>query len=175
MTAPDWLARVLAAGESVAAAPPDLAADRAAVLALLRRAFDRHALDVAGPPPEFDADAALAGAQLLAVACWRQAGGDTAPPLPAREPDSPAAHLSLDVCARLLPDVYRRALASGAPLAAELEAVLRRWPLAGVLADLDGAPIVRARLRALRAPVALRRAPEPRAAGRVAAAAGAGV
>ena len=140
MTAPDWLAEVLRAGESVTDAPPDLAADRAAVLGVLRRAFQSHALDVAGPPLAFDADAAFAGAQLLATACWRQAGGDDSPPLTAREPDSPTAHLSGDVCARLLPGVYRRARAAGTALAAELEAALRRWPLAGVLADLDGGP-----------------------------------
>ena len=135
-----WLAEVLATGESITDSPPDLAADRTAVLGTLRHAFNRHALDIAGPAIPLDADAALLGAQLLAVSCWRQASGDDAPPLPVREPDSPAAHLSSDVCIRLLPGVYRRAVASGTPLAAELEAILRCWPLAGVLADLDGSP-----------------------------------
>ena len=141
--ATDWLDRTFARGESVLNQLPVLAADRAAVVACLRRAFDRHALDVAGPTLPFDPDAAFAGAEVLAVACWRQASGAAGPPLAAPEPGGPAAHLSADVTLRLLPGVYRRAVASGTSLAADLAAVLRRWPLAGVLADLDGAPATR--------------------------------
>jgi hypothetical protein len=48
------------------------------------------------------------------------------------------------VALRFLPGVYKRARVAGAgsELASELDAILRRWPLSGVLADLDGAPTV---------------------------------
>ncbi len=135
----DWLDRALFHGESVQDSAPDLAAARDAVTAVLRRAFERHTLDVAGPALAFDPNAAFAAAELLAAACWRQASGEPGPALPGLpEPGSAGAHLSADVALRLLPDVWRRAAGSG--LAAELEAVLRAWPLSGVRADLAGSP-----------------------------------
>jgi hypothetical protein len=144
MTAfPDWLARVLADGESVQTVPPELApGERPAALARLREAFDDLALDLAGPPIPFDPDAALGAAIVLARACWRLVGGDRDGRLDVgSEPTSPSVHLSADVTLRLLPSVYRRALTRDGPLAEELAAVLRRWPLSGVLADLDGGPV----------------------------------
>lgn len=136
----DWLDTVLTAGESVQDGPPDPRRERPAVFSRLRVAFDRHALDVAGPRLPFEPVTAFAAAELLAVACWRQASGDDAIPLPSLEPAGPATHLSADLTLRLLPGVYRRAVASDGPVAVELETVLRRWPLTGVLADLDGGP-----------------------------------
>src|SRR4051812_7063403 len=99
----DWLERVLTRGESVQHDPPELAAgERPAVTAVLRAAFDGHALDVAGPAVPFDPAAAEWAAVVLARACWRLASGDDADPLP---PDpggaTPAAALSADVCLRL--------------------------------------------------------------------------
>jgi hypothetical protein len=142
----DWLARVLTHGESVQLEPPpDPAGDRAAALDLLREAFDRAALDVAGTPVPFDPDAALAAAAALARACWLLVAPDEGEPaaLPvAAEPSTASAHLSVDVTFRLLPAVYRRAALRdpGAGLAAEVERLLRAWPLSGVLADLNGGP-----------------------------------
>jgi hypothetical protein len=142
----DWLSRVLTHGESVQDAPPTLSPEeRPGVLALLRAAFDDHALDVAGPPVAFEPAVAVAAAEVLARACWLLVGADendpTALTLKA-EPVSPSAQLSADVTLRFLPAVYRRAkVRSGTePLAATVEMLLRAWPLSGVLADLDGGP-----------------------------------
>src|SRR4051794_23317615 len=120
----DWLARVLAEGASVQDSPPALTAgERPAVLTDLRAAFDRHALDVAGPPVPFDPAAALGAAVVLARACWRLVGDepDEQDVLEVGcEPASPAAQLSADVTLRFLPAVFRRAKhrAPGGPLAA---------------------------------------------------------
>lgn len=141
-----WLSRVLAHGESVLDEPPHLVpAERPAVLDELRSAFERHALDVAGPPIPFDPEVAAMAATALARACWLLVGdpedGQIAIGL-ATEPSSPAAHLSADVTLRFLPAVYRRARLrepDGA-LASEVDRLLRRWSLSGVLADLDGEP-----------------------------------
>src|SRR5581483_5630300 len=53
-----------------------------------------------------------------------------------------AAHLSADLTLRLLPAIHRRARVRDVddPLAVEVAELLRRWPLSGVLADLDGPP-----------------------------------
>lgn len=143
---PRWLAAVLDRGESVQDGPPELPArDRPAVLDALRAAFDQHALDVAGPAVPFDPAAAERAALTLARACWRLVRDPDGPPLPldpGPEPATPAAHLSADLGLWLLPAVLRRARLRGDadPLAGEVEAVLRAWPLSGVLADLDGWP-----------------------------------
>jgi hypothetical protein len=107
---------------------------------LLRVAFDRHALDVAGPAVPFDPAAAVEAAVVLASACWSLVSEEPVRLKLRCEPSSPSAHLSGDVTLRLLPAVYRRAKLRAEPLAAELDALLRRWPLSGVLADLDGEP-----------------------------------
>jgi hypothetical protein len=142
-----WLTRALTHGESVQDAPPELPpGERAAVLAALRVAFEAHALDVGGPPVAFDAAAAEWAAVALARACWRLVSADDEPrPLdPGPKVATPATVLSTDVCLRFLPAVLRRARLRDpeGPLAADLGNVLRRWPLSGVLADLDGEPVV---------------------------------
>jgi hypothetical protein len=142
-----WLARVLTHGESVQDAPPELAgADRPAVLAALRLAFAMHALDVGGPLLPFDPAAAEWAAVTLARACWRLAAGDeeSLPLAPGPKAGTPAAALSADVCLRFLPAVLRRARLRDldGPLVTELGNVLRRWPLTGVLADIEEGPTV---------------------------------
>ena len=141
----NWLDRVLTRGESVQETAPALPPDeRPSVEALLRTAFDAHALDVAGPPLAFDPAAAHAAAGLLARACWLLVGTGEADSvsLALNTPHSTAAHLSADVTLRFLPAVHRRARLrdpDGA-LVAGIERVLRAWPLSGALADLDGSP-----------------------------------
>lgn len=141
-----WLARVLLHGESVQERPPALEAqERGAVLEELRTAFGRHALEVAGPAVAFHPEASLGSAVVLARACWSLASGEGEERLRLKvgcEPASASAHLSADVVLRFLPTVYRRARARDAAgrLTAELERLLRAWPLSGVLADLDGGP-----------------------------------
>lgn len=139
----DWLARVLADGESVQEAPPELAsAQRPAVTADLRAAFGRHALDVAGPPLAFDPVAAVGAAVVLARACWQLVGGDPGPLDVGAQPATASAHLSADLTLRFLAVVHRRARARSVEgeLAVGLDRLLRAWPLSGVLADLDGEP-----------------------------------
>jgi hypothetical protein len=135
-----WLKRVLEYGESVQDGPPVWRG--VDVRPLLDAAFRDHALDVAGTPVVFDLGAAKWAARLLADTCWRLTSDDPSEPVPEREPDSPAAHLSADVTLRFLPAVYRRAKARGIdhPLVPELDRVFRAWPLSGALADLDGSP-----------------------------------
>ncbi len=142
----DWLSRLLHEGESIQEAPPRLSSgEEADVIADLRAAFDRHALDVAGPRLVFDESAALGAARVVAEACWLLVGTDGTERMALKhgaEPDSPVAHLSADVTLRFLPAVYRRSRVRfpDGPLTAELDRVLREWPLSGVLADLDGSP-----------------------------------
>ena len=139
----DWFDRLLTTGESVQHAAPQLApAERAAVVARLRAAFDLHALDVAGPPVAFDPDVALRAATVLARACWLLVGTDDHEPLRLDAVATASANLSADVTLRFLPAVYRRgrAHAPDHPLVTDLDRLLRAWPLSGVLADLDGAP-----------------------------------
>jgi hypothetical protein len=139
----DWLDRVLTAGESVQNAPPQLTpVERSAVEARLHAAFDLHRLDVAGPTIAFDPDVALRAATVLAQACWQLVGGDAYEPMVLEAVATPSATLSADVTLRFLPAVYRRGRSHepGHPLVAELDRLLRAWPLSGVLADLAGAP-----------------------------------
>ena len=142
----DWITRVLNEGESVQVGPPlEVAAERGPLHALLATAFNAQALDVAGSPISFDERTARAAAYLLARACWRLVAPEGDEPLPLEldaEPLSPSAHLSADVTLRFLPAVLHRAALRDAAgeLVAEIERVLRAWPLSGVLADLDGTP-----------------------------------
>jgi hypothetical protein len=140
---PAWLNELLTTGESVMHGPPVCASgDRTAALTLLRTDFARYALDVAGPPLDFDPAAALTAAEQVGSACWRLVTGETAPRFAAGEPASRAAHLSADVTLRFLPAVVRRARRRPPEdtLTAELTELLGRWPLSGVLADLNEPP-----------------------------------
>src|SRR5262245_27554919 len=133
----DWLDRVLTDGAAVLAGPPDARPDDGAAVAVLARAYAAHALDVAGPPLPFDAATATAAAHALADACWRLVSAEAVATARLPEPATPAAHLSADLTLRLLPAVLHRARLRGdGPLVDDLAALLRRWPLSGVLADL---------------------------------------
>jgi hypothetical protein len=142
------LVRSLLEGSVRLREPPLLRADEHEVVGLLGTAFDDHRLDVAGPPLPFAADCALRAAEFLAWSCWflLHRGGEAAEverclaDLPA--PRSAAEHLSADLLFRFLPQVHRRARAVDPedPLTRRLEDTLRRWPLSGVLADLDNPP-----------------------------------
>jgi hypothetical protein len=143
----DWLDHLLTIGEAVMDGPPAVPpAERDAALDVLDRHYRLHALDVAGPPLPFEPAVALAAAEQVAVACWRLLTPEDGTPLrlAAREPGSPAAHLSADLTLRFLPAVHLRARlrAAGDPLVADVAELLRRWPLSGVLADLGGPPAI---------------------------------
>jgi hypothetical protein len=140
-----WLERVLVHGESVQSeAPPDERQDDPEIRSLLEAAYRRHVANVAGPPLPFQMETALHAARILAEACWACASSSefaSSPPWQ-REPKATIEHLSADLLFRFLPGVWKRAKArdSESPLCVTLEAMLRRWPLSGVLADLDGEP-----------------------------------
>ncbi|MCE9560701.1 MAG: hypothetical protein K8U57_01475 [Planctomycetes bacterium] len=139
----DWLKRLLTHGESVQDTPPSPITGSAAEESLLRAAFITHSLDIAGPALTFDAAAACGAAKVLAQACWFLVGGtDERVTLSLTSEQSPAAHLSADVTLRFLRAVYRRARfrEPDGELTRQLDALLRAWPLSGVLADLDGSP-----------------------------------
>ena len=123
-------------------------AGRGEAIALLGSAFEDHRLDVAGPPIAFDAEAALAAAELVRQGCWFLVNRDEPAEAMARRlaippgPRSASDHLSSDLTLRFLPRVDRRAraLAPGDRLPKILADVFRRFPLSGVLSDLDPGP-----------------------------------
>jgi hypothetical protein len=130
--------------------PPRLdPSERDPVLAYLREAFRDHLLDVAGPPLSFVPAVGLRVIEWTAWACWflvHRGEPDQAveSALPIFSPGAaPAEHATADVVLRLLPQVHRRARAASPrdPLTLRVEELLRRWPLSGVLADLDEPPL----------------------------------
>lgn len=145
-----FLERLFAAGSAAFVEAPRTAEgpERAAAAAVLRRAFEADRLDLAGPPLPFDEKTALAAAEWTRRACWFLVSRDepaeeveralAAPPLPR----SAAEHAAGDLTFRYLPTVHRRAraIAPDDPLARRLAEALRRWPLSGVLADVEGPP-----------------------------------
>lgn len=139
-----WLSRVLSEGISdQAAAPAFTASDDEQALASLRTAFDRCALDVAGPELAFQPLIGLPAAKFLANASWAYVAHAEEVELAWKvEPQTPSDHLSADVVWRFLPTLLRRAKLRNAesPLVQSLKTVLCRWPLSGVLADLEEAP-----------------------------------
>ncbi len=128
-------------------APPGEPADEAAIREL-GRAFAIRRLEVAGPLVAFDPAVALAAGELVRRACWALVNRGERPEDLARalrmplDPITPGHHLSADVVFRFLPQVHRRArgIDPSDSLAVGLAELLRRWPLSGVLADLDDGP-----------------------------------
>jgi hypothetical protein len=145
-----FVRQFLRQGSARLSAPPrPHPGERDAVVAELRAAFDDHLLDIAGPPPAFAPAVALRAAEWAARACWLLLNrGESAEQieraLPVFGPGPDAAdHASADVVLRLLAGAHRRARAADPrdALAARLEDLLRRWPLSGVLADIDAPPL----------------------------------
>lgn len=117
--------------------------------ALLRRAFADYRLSIAGPLIPFDATIALAAAAFVEHACWFLVS--RAEPVEELEqclvlsgaPHGPAQHLSADLVLRFVAQIHRRARARDSTdrLTVRLAEVLRRWPLSGVLADVEEGPL----------------------------------
>ncbi len=141
-----FLRGVVDAGRLVLREPLPAQADPGAA-PLLREAFERVALTVAGPPIAFDAAVALAAARVLYHAAWcflvPNDAVDSAALTMTGDPARPSHHLSADVALRYLPALYRRtrALRPGDELIGHLAELLRRWPLSGVLGDVAGPPL----------------------------------
>jgi hypothetical protein len=145
----EFLDRLLSEGRIVFRGPPgpaDHGDGRAA--AVLGRAFDAYRLDVAGPPIDFDPAVAVEAGELVRQASWALVSrGDRAEDLAprlrmSRRPASPSHHLSADLALRFLPQLHRRARSfdPADPIVPMLAAVLRRWPLSGVLSGVDEGP-----------------------------------
>jgi hypothetical protein len=105
---------------------------------------------VAGDLIPFSPTVGLRAVELLAWSCWfllnrAEPAHEIDRRLPVLTPARSASeHLSADLLFRFLPQVHRRARAANPrdPLTLRLEDTLRRWPLSGVLAELDDPPLV---------------------------------
>ena len=119
-------------------------------VSILAEAYATLALSVAGPPVTFDPRIACEAAELVRQASWalvsreervvdlkRRLRMSTAPA-------SPAQHLSADLMLRYVPQILGRARAIDPtdPVIAILGDLLRRWPLSGVLSDVEEGPLV---------------------------------
>jgi hypothetical protein len=141
---------LLQEGSARLSEPPRLhPGERDAVVSALHDAYRDHLLDVAGTPPPFAPAVALRAIEWTARACWLllhrgATASEVESDLPLFQPGPDAGdHASADVVLRLLASVHRRARATDPAdaLAARLEELLRRWPLSGVLADIDAPPL----------------------------------
>ncbi len=150
----DFLSRLLHEGSVVfreAPAPLPAAGASHHALSLLTQAFERVRLDVAGPEIAFDPGAAGEAAEFVRQACWAmvcrtERVQDLGRRLVLRTSPakaSPSTHLSIDLIFRFLPQVLHRArgIDPGDALVTMIADALRAWPLSGVLADLDEAPL----------------------------------
>ncbi len=136
----DFAEGLLEGGEVRLAAPP-AGGDADAVL---RRAWWRYALSLPGPEVGFDLGTARRALEVAGWACWFLVSRDEpAGEVARRLTLTPGEPASADLVLSRLPLVLRRArlISRGDPLAAGLEAVLRRWPLSGVLADIPEGPL----------------------------------
>src|SRR5262245_15298408 len=146
-TLAEFLDHLFATGEARLAALPE-PGDRRDVHSALRRAFAEYRLGVAGPPIEFDADAAAAAALFTSRACWFAVSRDEPPEQvaaimqPFSEPKTAAAHLSVDLTLHYVVTVHRRLRAQTPDdlLPSRLAEMLRQCPVTGVLADLADPP-----------------------------------
>src|SRR5450755_584474 len=107
----DFLHGLLLDGSAVLRGPPGLWASDAAASELLASAYADHCLDVAGPPPPFDPDAAASAAGRVWCACWfllhRADEPDTVEKaLVMTPPMNASQHLSADLTLRFLPQVH---------------------------------------------------------------------
>jgi len=129
--------------------PRLLPKERDGILTVLSDAHRDAVLDVAGPAPAFVPAVGLRVAEWAARACWLllHRGGTPAEveaDLPLFSPGADAAdHATADVVLRFVAGFHRRARAidPGGALAARIEELLRRWPLSGVLAEIDEPPL----------------------------------
>jgi MoxR-vWA-beta-propeller ternary system domain bpX4 len=146
----DFLIQLLDQGKVVfrsAKPPQDRPTERDA--ATLADAFATFALSVAGPPIAFDARTACEAAELVRRASWALVSREERVDdlkrrlVMSATPNTPGQHLSADLLLRYLPQILRRVrgLDPTDPLIDILADVLRRWPLSGVLSDVEEGPL----------------------------------
>jgi hypothetical protein len=116
---------------------------------VLERAFTEYGLELAGPSIPIDADTALAAARFVEGACWfllNRSEPDSELErcllLPG-QPHSPEQHASADLLLRHAGQIHQRAQRRDPAdrLAVILNEALRRWPLSGVLAEIEEPPL----------------------------------
>jgi len=146
----EFLARLFKTGEIVFdRRPAPNAAERAHDVRFLEEEFERYALTIPGSRLRFDAQVALAAAEMLRQAAWFLVSRDEPDSEVARlvemrvSPENASQHLSADLLLRFAPQLLKRAraIAPGDVLAQKLESNLRRWPLSGVLAEISEPPV----------------------------------
>jgi hypothetical protein len=146
----NFLKSLLEKGEIHFTDRPDLSTGpQAGALDLLHRTFLDYRLEIAGSLIVFDPDCALAAARLVRAAAWFLVNHDEPESELHRHltwttgPTQPAQHLSADLVLRYLPQIHRRAqaLAAADLLPTLLADILRRWPLSGVLANIEEEPL----------------------------------
>ena len=146
----EFLAGLFRDGSVSLSEPPGRAGGTSTEAAeVLRAAYETDALDLAGPPLPFDPALAAEAGRVVRLTCWalvsrEDRGDDLARRLTlGRSPVTAVDHASADLLLRYLPKVYRRARAvdPSDALVGSLGELLRRWPLSGVLADLDEPPL----------------------------------
>jgi hypothetical protein len=145
----DFLQQLLKKGRVVfPERPVASAAQKESAIAFLRDNYGFSRLNVSGPLIDFNPEIALQAAEFVRQSCWFLVQHDEpdeevrrrlAMPLPR----TPADHLSADLLFRYLPGVYRRAkvIDPADLLSTRLSELLRQWPLSGVLADVQEAPL----------------------------------
>ncbi len=147
----DFLTQLLDHGQIVfrsAKAPRDGPTERD--VAVLAEAFDTFALSVAGERIAFDPRAACEAAEIVRQSSWallrrEDRMADLARRLKITGPPRTASqHLSADLMLRFLPQILKRArgLDPTDPLIDRLGGLLRRWPLSGVLSDVEEGPLL---------------------------------
>jgi hypothetical protein len=147
----DFLKQLLDHGLIVhrsAAVPSDRPSPRA--IAVLVQAFETFSLLVAGPRIEFDSQVACEASELVRQASWALVSRHDRPENLAKRlklpgsPSTPSHHLSADLVLRYVPQILKRArgMDPSDPLAGMLTQILRRWPLSGVLSDVEEGPLV---------------------------------
>lgn len=118
-------------------------------LARLAGAFARASLSLAGPAVGFEPGIAWEAAELVRGAAWALVDRGERPEALRKglrmsgKPTTASQHFSADLLLRYLPQILRRvrALDPADPLAEILIETLRRWPLSGVLSDIEEPPI----------------------------------
>jgi MoxR-vWA-beta-propeller ternary system domain bpX4 len=145
----EFLELLLYQGQAVLRGRPELSGSDARAVAVLERAFAEYALELAGPAIAFHLVTALAAARFVHSGCWfllNRSDPDSELErslVLAGQPHGPEEHASADLVLRYLPQVYHRAYRRdpGDRLAIILAETLRRWPLSGVLGDVEEPPL----------------------------------
>jgi hypothetical protein len=120
-----------------------------AALAVLAAAFETTLLSVAGPRIAWDGKVAWDAVELVRQSSWalvnraERAGDLKKRVLMPGSPVTPSHHLSADLMLRYVPQILKRArgLDASDPLLDLLAQVMRRWPLSGVLSDVQEKPL----------------------------------